>query len=163
VGTDSTPQPADDAQAAQHPGFLQRLKRAGLLAAMSAVTLNVWTGSPLAALWVGSRVAGSGPPTMGPIAVVAVCLGFFSYVLLRVLRVIGTAYDRATGRQPTIREHVPWLRSLRGERPHEAGPEYRLSGLDIVLCSMVIIALVLFEYWFFFLSESSIDQRSGRD
>src|SRR3954469_14431991 len=115
---------------------------------MTAVTFNVWTGSPLAALWVGSRVAGSGPPTMGPIAVVAVCLGFFSFLLLRVLRFLRSAYARASGRQPTIRAHVPWLRSLRGERPHEAGPEYTLSGLDIILCAMVIIVLVVFEYWF---------------
>jgi hypothetical protein len=144
-------------------GPAARLKRAGLLAAMTALTLNVWTGSPLAALWVGSRIARSGPPTMGPIVVVAVCLCVFSFVLLRVLRVLGTAYDRATGRAPTVREHVPWLRSLRGERPFEAGPEYSLSVLEILLCAMVIVVLVIFEYWFFFLSESSIDERSGRD
>jgi hypothetical protein len=154
---------AQSAAAEPEHGFVARVKRAGLLAAMSAVTLNVWTGSPLAALWVGSRVAGSGPPTMGPIAVVAVCLSFFSYLLLRLLRVLGSAYDRAVGRQPAIREHVPWLRSLRGERPKEEGPEYSLSALEILLCAMVIIVLVIFEYWFFFLSTSSIDARSGRD
>ena len=145
-----------------HLGRLGRMKRAALLAAMSATALNVWTGSPLAALWVGSRVQGSGPPTMGPVAVVAVCLGVFSYAALRLLRVLAATYDRLTGRRPTIREHVPWLRSLRGERPHEAGEDYSLSALDILLCAMVIIVFAVFEYWFFFLSTSSIDQRSGR-
>jgi hypothetical protein len=143
-------------------GPLGRLKRAGLLAAMSATALNVWTGSPLAALWVGSRVQGPGAPAMGPVFLVAVCLGVFSYAALRLLRILGGAYDRLMGRPPTIRQHVPWLRSLRGERPHEAGPEYSLSALDILLCAMVVIVLALFEYWFFFLSTSSIDQRSGR-
>jgi hypothetical protein len=143
--------------------FAERLKRAGLLAAMSAAAVNVWTGSPLAALWVGSRVQGSAQqPTMAPVFVVGICIGIFSYGMLRVLRRLGTAYDRMTGRQPTIRQHVPWLRSLRGERPHEAGEEYSLSALDIVVCVMVIVAIALFEYWFFFLSTSSIDQRSGR-
>jgi hypothetical protein len=148
---------------AAHSGPVDRAKRAGLLAAMTATGLNVWTGSPLAALWIGSRVQGSAQsPTMAPVFIVAICMGAFSYGLLRVLRRLGSAYDRLIGRQPTIRAHVPWLRSLRGERPHEAGPEYTLSALDIVLCVMVIIAIALFEYWFFFLSTSSIDQRSGR-
>jgi hypothetical protein len=130
---------------------------------MSATALNVWTGSPLAALWVGSRVQGSAQqPTMAPVLVVAVCLGVFSWGALRLLRVLAGFYDRLTGRPPTIRQHVPWLRSLRGERPHEAGAEYSLSALDILLCMMVVIAVILFEYWFFFLSTSSIDQRSGR-
>ncbi|MEA2429128.1 MAG: hypothetical protein QOF37_2756 [Thermoleophilaceae bacterium] len=143
-------------------GPLGRLKRAALLAGMSATALNVWTGSPLAALWIGSRVQGTGQPTMAPVFVVAACLGVFSFAALRLLRVLAGTYDRLVGRTPAIREHVPWLRSLRGERPHEAGPEYSLSALDIVLCVMVVIVLAVFEYWFFFLSTSSIDQRSGR-
>jgi hypothetical protein len=99
---------------------------------------------------------------MAPVFIVAICMGIFSYGLLRVLRLLGALYDRATGRPPTIRQHVPWLRSLRGERPHEAGPEYSLSALDIIVCVMVILLIALFEYWFFFQSTSSIDQRSGR-
>src|SRR3954469_8205351 len=146
VRTPPTPQPAATASGGSpgqpRPGPVARLKRAGLLAAMTATTLNVWTGSPLAALWVGSRVAGSGPPTMGPIAVVAVCLGFFSFLLLRLLRFLGSAYDRVSGRAPSVRQHLPWLRSLRGDHPHEAGSEYSLSALDILLCAMVIVAFV---------------------
>jgi hypothetical protein len=151
-----------DTRAAASTGPIARVKRAGLLAAMTAVGLNVWTGSPLLALWVGSRAQGGGAPQMGPVGLVAVCLGVFSFVLVRVLRRLGGAYDRLIGRPPTVREHVPWLRSLRGERPHEAGEEYSLSALDILLCAMVIVVLAVFEYWFFFLSTSSIDQRSGR-
>jgi hypothetical protein len=144
-------------------GALERLKRAGLLAAMTAATMNVFTGAPLLALWIGSRVQGtSQQPTMAPVALVAVCMGVFGFILLRVLRRLGNAYDRSTGRRPTIRAHVPWLRSLRGERPHEAGDDYSLSALEIILCATVLIAIGAFEYWFFFESSSSIDQRSGR-
>jgi hypothetical protein len=138
------------------------LKRAALLAAMTAGALNVWTGSPLLALWIGSRVQGPGPPQMFPIFVVAICIGIFSLILLRILRWLGTRYDELTGRPPTIREHVPWLRSLRGERPHEAAGDYTLSALDYLVCAMVGVAIIAFEYWFFFKSGSSIDQRSGR-
>src|SRR3954462_3452111 len=106
------------------------LKRAALLAAMTAGVLNVWTGSPLLALWIGSRVQGSGPPQMAPIFVVAICIAAFSLVLLRILRRLGPPSDRLTGRPPNVREHVPWLRSLRGERPLEASDDYTLSALD---------------------------------
>jgi hypothetical protein len=63
--------------------------------------------------------------------------------MLRLLRRLGTARDRLIDREPTIRAHVPWLRSLRGERPDEAGEEYSLSALDIVVCVMVIVAIRL--------------------
>jgi hypothetical protein len=142
---------------------LARLKRAALLAAMTAATMNVFTGAPLLSLWIGSRVQGtSQQPTMAPVAVVAVSMGVFGFILLRLLRRLGDAYDRSIGRQPMIGQHVPWLRSLRGERPHEAGDDYSLSALEIILCAMVIVAFAAFEYWFFFESGSSIDQRSGR-
>ena len=35
---------------------------------------NIWTGSPLFALWVGSRLQGSGPPKMSSIAAVVIVL-----------------------------------------------------------------------------------------
>ena len=153
---------AEPREAAQ-PGALGRLKRLVLLLAMTAASMNVFTGAPLLALWIGSRVQGtSQQPTMAPVALVAVSMGVFGFVLLRVLRRLGNAYDRATGRRPTIREHVPWLRSLRGERPLEAGDDYSLTALEIILCAVVILAIGAFEYWFFFESGSSIDQRSGR-
>ncbi len=150
-------------QEAGGDGPIARLKRAALLAAMTAATMNVFTGAPLLALWIGSRVQGTTQqPTMAPVAVVALSMGVFGFVLVRLLRYLGSAYDRATGRRPTIRAHVPWLRSLRSERPHEAGDDYSLSALEIILCATVLIAIGVFEYWFFFESCSSIDQRCGR-
>ena len=155
------PQSVAGPQVSQGP--VARLKNALLLAAMAAATFNVFTGAPLLALWIGSRLQGTNQqPTMAPVAVVAVAIGVFSYALLLVLRWLGGRYDRATGRQPAIRAHVPWLRSLRGERPHEAGDDYRLTALEIILCAAVILAFAAFEYWFFFESTSSLDQRSGR-
>ena len=143
-------------------GFGGRLKRIGLVVLMTLLTLNVWTGSPLAALWVGSRVQGSGPASMAAIAVVAATMAALSLVLLRLLNLVGAAYDRLTNRKPTVRQHVPWLRSLRGERPHEEASHRTLSALDVVVVTMVVIAVVAFEIWFFFFSSSPIDQRSGR-
>ncbi|MGI8920759.1 MAG: hypothetical protein ACR2HD_03660 [Solirubrobacteraceae bacterium] len=35
------------------------LKRVGVVSLMTLASVNVWTGSPLMALWVGSKVQGS--------------------------------------------------------------------------------------------------------
>lgn len=139
-----------------------RLKRIGLLSAMALATLNTWTGSPLAAVWVGSRVQGNGPPEMSAIFVVAVTMGAISFGLVKLLHSLGAAYDRLVGRNPSIRAHTPWLRSMRDGRPQETARETGLSALDSVLVASVILAFTAFEIWFFFFSESPIDGRSGR-
>ena len=143
--------------------MIERLRRALLLSMMAVVGLNIWTGNPLLALWVGSRVVGSGPPTMGAIAVVALMIGVVGLALTRLLAAIGAAYDRATGHAPAARRHVPWLRSMRGERVQYERERIGLSALEILLVVMVLAAFIGFEVWFFFYSPSPIDQRSGRD
>ena len=129
---------------------------------MAVVALNVWTGSPLLALWVGSRVQGDGPPSMSAIGVVALVIAGVSGVLVVILNALRRAYDRVTGRRATIRRHTPWLRSMRGERPREEGGQAELSLFDGLLVGMVMVVVVIFEIWFFFYSCSSIDGRCGR-
>lgn len=138
------------------------LKRAGLVAAMSLASVNVFTGSPLMALWIASRANTAGLPVMPSFGLVAIVMGALSLLLVRALGRLGSAYDRLTGRQPQTRQHTPWLRSMRGERPHEVGVEYTLSALEKVLVLTVVVAVVAFEVWFFFLSGSPIGQTSGR-
>ena len=149
---------------AQRPrGIKVQLKRAGLLSLMGVLTMNVWTGSPLMALWVGSRVYTAGASTMAAFGTVFVTMLAISLVLVQLLSRLGAVYDRVAGRKPATRRHTPWLRSMRGERPHEQGEEYRTSGLEKVLVATVVLAVAVFEIWFFFYSGSPIDQRSGRN
>ena len=141
-----------------------RLKRVGLVAAMAVTSLNVWTGAPLLGLWVGSRLAGDSGTSMLGVAAAAVTIFAAAIALTMLLGRLSAAYDQATGRERGVRRHVPWLRSMRGERPHDdAGEGPRLAPLDYILVGGVVICFLLFEYWFFFLSGSPIDQRSGRD
>jgi hypothetical protein len=143
-------------------GLRSGVKRLGLAALIAIVSVNVWTGSPLFALWVGSRVQGTGPPKMESFAVVAVVLIAMSVALVKLLSYLGSAYDSASGQQPTVRAHTPWLRSMRGERPQYPGEAPRLTVLERTLVAMVLVVVVLFEVWFFFFSPSPIDQRTGR-
>ena len=138
------------------------LKRLGLAALIGVLGLNVWTGSPLLALWIGSRVQGDGPPKTSAIFVTIGCFAAFSIALAWLLGRAGAAYDRHTGHVPTVRAHAPWLRSLRGEREQYPDTPARLSANERILVGMVIVAVLAFEIWFFFFSGSSIDQRTGR-
>lgn len=138
------------------------LKRAMLLALMSVLALNVFTGSPLLAAWIGSRVQGQGAPSMAAFFSFLGAMLAFSFVLIVALGAAGRAHDSLAGRRPTVRAHVPWLRSLRGERPKEMGAKVGLTALDVILVVAVLVAVVAFEVWFFFYSGSPIDQRSGR-
>src|SRR3954451_19732822 len=145
-------------------GIRWRLRKVGLLIGMALASVNIWTGSPLIAVWVGSRVQSSGSTvSMGSIAVVALVLGGLSLALIQLLGVMQSAYDGLTGRRRAVRRTLPWMRSMRGERPHEQPEGVRASPAELMLMLCVVVAVIAFEIWFFFYSGSPIDQRSGRD
>ena len=106
-----------------HP--VSSLKRAGLLALMCVLALNIFTGSPLLALWIGSRVQGDAAPSMAAFFTFFGTMAAVSWTLVVALGLTSRAYDSLTGRHQTVRAHLPWLRSLRGERPGRWG---RRSG-----------------------------------
>ena len=138
-----------------------RIKPILLAAAMAFLALNVWTGSPLLAVWIGSKVQGEeSQPSMGAYAVVILSLIAFSWGLYQLLKITMSAYQDATGTRPTVRSHAPWLRSMRGERPEYS--HARISGAEKVVVVTVLIAAAAFEIWFFFFSGSSIGGGGGR-
>jgi hypothetical protein len=140
-----------------------RLKRYGLAALTAFLVLNVWTGSPLLALWIGSQVQGEeSQPSMGAFVAVIGCLVVFSFLLYQALKRVSYAYREVTGTTPTVRSHAPWLRSMRAERPEHASSRAQASGPEQIVVICVIVAAVAFELWFFFLSGSSIGGGSGR-
>jgi predicted secreted protein len=134
-----------------------RVKPILLAAAMAFLALNVWTGSPLLAVWLGSRVQGEeSQPSMGAFAVVIIALIAFSYGLYQLLKLTMRAYQEATGTTPTVRTHAPWLRSMRGERPDYSTRGASISGAERVVVVTVLVAAIAFEIWFFFFSGSPI-------
>lgn len=140
-----------------------RIERVALVAGMVLATLNIWTGAPLVALLVGSRLTGGTGISMAAVAAIAFVMGFLCLVLIRVLAALGSRYDHITGRRATTRRHTPWLRSLSGARPHELGfDKARLTMLEIVLVCMVVLAVVSYEVWFFFFSGSPLGGPNGR-
>jgi predicted secreted protein len=135
---------------------MERAKRFGLAALMAFLALNIWTGSPLLAVWIGSRIQGEESQTsMGAIAAVIGCLVLFSVLLYQALKRVTAAYQDTTGTAPSVRTHTPWLRSLSGERADYGGAA-QISGTERIVVVTVIVAALAFEVWFFFFSGSPI-------
>ena len=139
-----------------------RLKLVLLSVGIALASVNIFTGAPMLGLWVGSRVQSGGPPTAGAVLVVVLVMGIVVLALVRLIAVMQTSYDKLTGSGRSVREHTPWLRSMRGERPRYPGEPAQLTAPERVLVTVAVLAIGALEVWFFFFSGSPIDQRSGR-
>src|SRR6476620_10306799 len=93
-----------------------RAKKLGLISASALVSINVWTGAPLLAVWVGSKVQGNSGLSMGAVFSVVAVLAVLVLALAWILTWLNATYDALTGRSAAARQTSPWLRSMRGER-----------------------------------------------
>jgi hypothetical protein len=137
-------------------GFGARIQRALLLALMAVVSINIWTGSPLLALWIGSRIQGDQAVSMGAVFGVIACMVITSLLLVKLLSVLGARHDKLSGRTVAQRRQQPWMRSLSSERAGEQRRRAPVAALDVVLVGTCVLAAVAFEVWFFFFSGASI-------
>ena len=136
-----------------------RPKRVALAALMAVIAMNIWTGGPLLALWIGSRVQSHAASslTIRPATALTVfaAIVIISFALVRLLKIVSDAYDRASGIEPGPRRHDRWIAS-------DGPAATTLTTLERILVVMVAVAALVFEIWFFFFSTSPIDQRTGR-
>ena len=129
-------------------------KRLMLLALMSLAAVNLFTGAPLIAIWVGSRAQGdSGGLSMTAVFVVVLVLAFICWALVWALNAMGAMHDELIGR-PASRRQTPWMRPFNSPSGRKEGGSLR--ALDKVLVGAVVLAGLAFETWFFFFAGSSI-------
>jgi hypothetical protein len=127
------------------------------LASLSAVVaVNIWTGCPLFAVWVGSRAVGSSGLSMGAVFLVIGVLAAGEIALTLGLTWLSARYDELTGRPSGARRTSPWLRSMRGEREELAKRRQGVSPVERIVVVSVVLCVVAFEVWFFFFAGSSI-------
>jgi hypothetical protein len=135
-------------------------KKTGLVAASALCSINVWTGAPLFAIWVGSKVQGN----LNNISMTAL----FSVVLVLAVSVFGLGYlltwlnvkyDEVTGRPPAARRTSPWMRSMRDERVEDVQQKYGISGVERIVVICAVVGCLAFEIWFFFFAGSSLSHQ----
>jgi len=131
-------------------------KRIALGIATTLVSINIWTGCPLLAVWVGSRAVGGTGLSMGAVFLVVLVLAVLVISLTVVLGWLSAKYDELTGRPVAARRTSPWLRSMRGEREEVARRSRGISGVERMVVISVVACVVTFEIWFFFFAGSSL-------
>jgi hypothetical protein len=139
-----------------------KLKRMGLAAAGVLANINIWTGAPALALWVGSRsdewTGGRAPGTgvsMKSLLVVIVVLGVLEFGLIQLVTRISDAYDELTGRRQA-RRRSPWLRSLSNERDEAELGKYGVSAIERIAMIGVIACVLLIEAFLIFAPRSAL-------
>jgi hypothetical protein len=125
------------------------LKRAALAGATAFLAINLWTGAPLIALWVGSQVVGKTTLSMQAVFVVVIVLAVLVFSMAMGLAWLSAEYDRLTGRVPGERR-LAWLRSARAEGIEEPGYGAGISALERIVMTSVYLAVISFLVWFFF-------------
>jgi hypothetical protein len=129
-----------------------RLAGALLIALMALGSVILWIAIPVGWLYLGSQLTSSSQPSLGPYVVVIVGIPVSMFVVGRLLAKLNGVYGQVTGRGPTMRVQLPWMRSMRGERD----AEHPRTVLDVVMVCSVAVAVVVFAVWFFFFAGSSL-------
>jgi hypothetical protein len=120
------------------------------------IAVNISTGCPLFAVWVGSWTVGSSGLIMGAVFLVVAVLAAGEIALTFALTWLSARYDELTGRPPAARRTSPWLRSMRGEREDFAKRRQGVSPVERIVVVSVVLCVGAFEVWFFFFADSSI-------
>ena len=133
------------------------LKKIGIVTASALCSINIWTGAPLFAVWVGSKVQGNlNNLSMTAVVSVIVVLAATVFLLAMALTWLNAKYDDLTGRSAAARHTSPWLRSMRDEREHDAREKYGISGVERIVVICAVAGVLASELWFFFFAGSSL-------
>src|SRR2546423_9224041 len=102
------------------------------------VSVNLWTGGPLFAVWVGSRIqAAVGHLSMGAVAGTVGVLIVETLLLYKVLAFLSLRYNVVIGRRMR-RQQAPWLKPMSGERRALEVKEPLTAVERIVVISVVV-------------------------
>jgi hypothetical protein len=125
------------------------------MAGISAfITVNIWTGAPVLALWVGSQV-GKGTLSMSAVGVVVVALAVLEFALAVGLTYVNNIYDEITGR-PRIERRATWLRSMRAEAEGQVSQRVGITSLERIVMINVYVAVITLVIWFIFFAGSPL-------
>lgn len=127
------------------------LKRATLAGLTAFITINIWTGCPLLALWIGSQAVGSRTLSMGAVGLVVVVLAVLELALALALTWLNNVYDELTGR-PRVERRSAWLRSMRAEEQGHISQRMGITTLERIVVINVYLAVIALVVWYVFLA-----------
>ena len=137
-------------------GARTTLHRIALGAATTFVSFNLWTGGPLFALWVGSRVQASiGTLSMAAVGATIGVLIVITYLLYKALAWLNVRYNEAIGRKMP-RHQLAWHKPMSGERRSMEAARRPPNGVERIVMISVFVAAEAMIVWFFFFAHYSL-------
>jgi hypothetical protein len=134
---------------------LLTLKRLAIAAATAFLSINLWTGAPLLALWVGSHSSDDTVLSMRAVFIVVLVLAMLVLVIAIVLTWLSNTYDELVGR-PQSERRMPWLRSMRGEAEGHISARVGITLPERIVMTSVYLAVIALLIWFLFFAGSSL-------
>jgi hypothetical protein len=128
-------------------------KRLLLAAATAFLSINLWTGSPVLALWVGSMASEDHALSMMPLFVILVTFLALSLAISAALLWLEERYRILVG-LPLREARLTWLRPFNAQR--EPVRHVPTSLLERIVVFVVYIAVALFLVWFLFFAGSPL-------
>lgn len=136
----------------RQPNIPSRTALAWLIAlVMLLAALSLWTVIPLAWLWIGSQVADSQFPSVGPYAVVFFGALLSILVVAWMLGRLNEAYLKLTGSRTVEPIRLGWMKSMR-----DSTRARQTTLLEAVIVGSVLLACVALGLWFFTLAGSPV-------
>ena len=145
-----TPTPAARQATEQRsrPRFVA-FKRLAMAAATAFVSINIWLGAPLLALWVGSQVSDQKVLSIKAVAAVVIVLAVLVFALAVALTWLNNTYDELIGR-PRVERRAPWLRSMRAESEGHISTRVGITALERIVMATVYVAVTALIVWLVF-------------
>jgi hypothetical protein len=144
---------AQDARSVDTSPRLVTLKRSLLAGATAFLSINLWTGSPLLALWVGSQAADERMLSMTSLFVVVITFAALCVAISVALLWLEQRYRVLVG-LPTREARLTWLRPFNAQR--EPVRHVPTSMLERIVALMVYIVVIMFLVWFVFFAGSPL-------
>ena len=126
-----------------------------MAAATAFLSINIWTGAPLLALWAGSQVGNQTTLTMTAVFVVLIVLVMLVAAMAVALTWLNNTYDELIGR-PRVERRVPWLRSMRAEPEGHVSSRLGITALERIVMASVYLAVIALLVWLVFFAGSSV-------
>lgn len=134
-----------------NPKVTRSLGAYAVAVVMLLLALSLWTIIPLVWLWIGSQLAATQFPAMGPYAVVLIGVIVSILIVAWFMGHLNDLYQNLTGSQRVDAIRLGWLKSLRDSQSSQPP-----TLLETAIVGSVAIACVTLLIWFFTLAGSPL-------
>src|SRR2546423_10262464 len=131
-------------------GPLALLERIALAAASMLVSINVCTGFPLLALWIGSRAASGSVFSWVGIITAILSMAVLAALGVASLTRLSARYNKVTGRPPPTRQPRPWQLSMSTARATPERARRATNPVEVIVVLTVVVAFEALVIWFVF-------------